>query len=64
MDNIDSVDMVQMSMVLYAIRKAQNIEEDAGKTLIQKTLQKMEENNKELEKEVFPWLGQKIDIVV
>lgn len=64
MDNIDSVDMVQMSMVLYAIRKAQNIEEDAGKTLIQKTLQKMEENNKELEKEVFPWLGQNIDIVV
>ena len=64
MDNIDSVDMVQMSMVLYAIRKAQNIEEDAGKTLIQKTLQKMEENNKELEKELFPWLGQKIDIVV
>ena len=64
MDNINSVDMVQMSMVLYALRKAQNIEEDAGKTLIQKTLQKMEENNKELEKELFPWLGQKIDIVV
>jgi len=64
MDNINSVDMVQMSMVLYALRKAQNIEEDAGKTLIQKTLQKMEENNKELEKEVFPWLGQNIDIVV
>lgn len=68
MDNISSVDTVQMSMVLYALKKAQSIEEDASKTLIQKTLQKIEEfnhtNNKELEKEIYPWLGQNIDILV
>ena len=61
MDNINSVDMVQMSMALYAFRKAQSIQEDAGKTLIQKTLQDVEKNNKELQKELFPWLGQNID---
>jgi hypothetical protein len=64
MDNINSVDIVQMSMALYAFRKAQSIQEDAGKTLIQKTLQDIEKNNKELQKELFPWLGQNIDIMV
>jgi hypothetical protein len=64
MDNINSVDIVQMSMVLYAFRKAQSIQEDAGKTLIQKTLQDIEKNNKELQKELFPWLGQNIDIMI
>jgi hypothetical protein len=53
LDNINSVDIVQISIVLYAFKKAQNIEEDVSKTLIQKTLQKIEENNKELEKELF-----------
>jgi hypothetical protein len=51
-------------MVLYAFRKAQSIQEDAGKTLIQKTLQDIEKNNKELQKELFPWLGQNIDIMI
>jgi hypothetical protein len=67
MDNINSVDIVQMSMALYAFRKAQSIQEDAGKTLIQKTLQDVEKNNKnnkELQKELFPWLGQNIDIMI
>jgi hypothetical protein len=64
MDNINSVDIVQMSMALYAFRKAQSIQEDAGKTLIQKTLQDIEKNNKELQKELFPWLGQNIDIMI
>lgn len=60
MDNINSVDTVQMSMVLYALKKAQSIEEDASKTLIQKTLQKIEENKEE----VYSWLGKNIDILV
>jgi len=49
-----------MSMVLYALKKAQSIEEDASKTLIQKTLQKIEENKEE----TYPWLGKNIDILV
>jgi len=60
LDNINSVDTVQMSMVLYALKKAQSIEEDASKTLIQKTLQKIEENKEE----IYPWLGKNIDILV
>jgi len=59
-DSINSVDTVQMSMVLYALKKAQKLEE-AGNTLIDKTLKKMQENDDELGKESFPWLGQNID---
>lgn len=64
-DSISSVDTLQMSIVLYAIRKAQNLEEDTSNTLIQRTLQKMENYDefiRELEKDIFPWLGKKIDI--
>jgi|YelNatPaOPRAMG01_1025707.scaffolds.fasta_scaffold00732_39 hypothetical protein len=59
-DSINSVDTVQMSMVLYALKKAQKLEE-AGNTLIDKTLKKMQENDDELGKESLPWLGQNID---
>jgi hypothetical protein len=59
-DSINSVDTVQMSVVLYALKKAQKLEE-AGNTLIDKTLKKMQENDDELGKESLPWLGQNID---
>ena len=59
-DSINSVDTVQMSMVLYVLKKAQKLEE-AGNTLIDKTLKKMQENDDELGKESLPWLGQNID---
>ncbi|MBC7320036.1 hypothetical protein H5T89_05270 [bacterium] len=63
-DSINSVDTLQMSLVLYAIKKAQSLEEDASNTVIQKTLQKMEDYNefiRDLEKDIFPWLGRNID---
>jgi hypothetical protein len=63
-ESIHSVDVVQMSMVLYALKKAQNVEGDASKMLIDKTLKKIEENNREIEKELYPWLGQSIDKMV
>jgi len=59
-DSINSVDTVQMSVVLYALKKAQKLEE-TGNTLIDKTLKKMQENDDELGKESLPWLGQNID---
>lgn len=63
-DSINSVDILQMAVVLYAIKKAQSIEEDVSKTLIEKTFQKLEDNRdtiRDLEKELFPWLGSNID---
>ncbi|MGC8970843.1 MAG: hypothetical protein ACP5K2_01405 [bacterium] len=68
MDNINSVDTIQMAIAFYALKRAQNIEEDTSKILIQKTLQRTDGSkkdiDKELEKDLFPWLGQNIDIVV
>lgn len=66
-DSVNSVDILQMSIVLYTIKKAQSIEEETTNALIQKTLQKMEENKeliKELDKDITPWLGKSIDIKV
>lgn len=66
-DSVNSVDILQMSIVLYTIKKAQSIEEETTNALIQKTLQKMEDNNeliKELDKDITPWLGKSIDIKV
>ncbi|MCX7796628.1 MAG: hypothetical protein N2380_08935 [bacterium] len=63
-DSVNSVDTLQMSIVFYAIKKAQSIGEEVSNTLIQKTLQKMKDDNKllkELEKDIFPWLGRSID---
>lgn len=65
-DSINSVDIFQMAVVLYVIKKAQSIEEDVSKTLIEKTFQKLEDNKdkiRDLEKELFPWLGSNIDTV-
>lgn len=42
MDNISSVDTVQMAMVLYAIKKSQQIETDVSMSLIKKTLDKLQ----------------------
>ncbi len=64
-DSINSVDTLQMAVVFYAIKKAQSIEEDVSKTLIEKTFQKLEDNRdtiRDLEKELSPWLGSNIDI--
>lgn len=66
-DSVNSVDILQMSIVLYTIKKAQSIEEETTNALIQKTLQKMEDNKeliKELDKDITPWLGKSIDIKV
>lgn len=68
MDNISSVDTVQMAIVLYAIRKSQQIDTDVSMSLVKKTVDKLQENqresNKTLEKELYPWLGQNIDELV
>ncbi|MGB9681653.1 MAG: hypothetical protein ACP5RW_05225 [bacterium] len=68
MDNINSVDTIQIAVAFYAFKKAQKIEEDTSKILIQKTLQKTDGSNKNIDKEpekdLFSWLGQNIDIVI
>lgn len=71
MDNVTSIDTVQMAMVLYAIKKSQQIEKDVNTSLIKETTVKLrenlkevesqEENTKNLEKGFYPWLGQNID---
>ncbi len=70
-DNINSIDIIQMSMVLYSLKKAQQIESTESLSLITKTLEKMEENLqntgediRNLEKEIYPWLGQNVDSMV
>lgn len=68
MDNISSVDTVQMAIVLYAIRKSQQIDTDVSMSLVKKIIDKLQENQKEsnktLEKELYPWLGQSINELV
>lgn len=73
-DSINSVDIIQMSIVLYALRKAQQVESEAGLSLITKTLEKVQKNSQDIEKEIennlnpekeiYPWLGKNIDTLV
>jgi len=57
-DSINSVDVLDASIALYALKKAQDIEKQDTLSLIDKTLKKPQED---LEKDIFPWLGQNID---